>query len=106
MTSCTTSKHTTYRLGKNYKPENQSINAVPKDAVVKANDKTYIFIFEGAEIKQGNNVSLQAGSASKCATPLQQPQFCIILIKLLTFKKFKIKIPTVHSLLLNLTILI
>ena len=27
----------------------QSVNAVPKDAIVKANDKTYIFVFEGIE---------------------------------------------------------
>lgn len=27
----------------------QSVQAVPKDAIVKANDKTYIFVFEGTE---------------------------------------------------------
>ncbi|HWJ29866.1 MAG TPA: efflux RND transporter periplasmic adaptor subunit [Flavisolibacter sp.] len=27
----------------------QSVNAVPKDAIVHANDKTYIFVFEGTE---------------------------------------------------------
>ena len=27
----------------------QSVNAVAKDAVVKANDKIYIFVFEGIE---------------------------------------------------------
>jgi cobalt-zinc-cadmium efflux system membrane fusion protein len=27
----------------------QSVSAVPKDAIVKANDKTYIFVFEGTE---------------------------------------------------------
>lgn len=27
----------------------QSVNTVPKDAIVKANDKTYIFVFEGTE---------------------------------------------------------
>ena len=29
----------------------QSVSAVPKDAIVKANDKTYIFILEGIEIE-------------------------------------------------------
>ena len=37
----------------------QMVQAVPKDAVIKANDKQYIFIFEGTEkepIKQDKNL--------------------------------------------------